>query len=125
MTPRDFCYWLQGYFQFNDASKLDGSQAQVIAGCLEKTEMRAPASREATPKTHDFCQRLSGVFDIVEKGRGLTAAQVAKIKDQLAETFRDELDSASSDDDFSRTGSHGLGRRFGGDRDGKEDALLC
>ncbi len=127
MTPRDFCYWLLGYFQFNDATTLDGAQAQAIAERLEQTEMRAPASHEKTPTGFAFCHRLSGVFDIIDPSRGLTATEVAKIKTHLADAFRDELDAAGDEDDYGRDSTYGRGRRFGRGReeDSESGACLC
>ena len=125
MTPRDFCYWLQGYFQFNDATTLDGAQAKAIADRLAKTEKRTPAGHEKTPIGFAFCQRMSGVFDIVEPSSGLTGKQVAKIKAQLAEAFRDELDAAA-DDDYRRDDSYGRGSRFSGrGREEESETAQC
>lgn len=30
MTSRDFCYWLQGYFEINGVEEIKAGQAQVI-----------------------------------------------------------------------------------------------
>ena len=30
MTPRDFCYWLQGYFEISGKTKIDDYQVTLI-----------------------------------------------------------------------------------------------
>ncbi len=34
MTSRDFCYWLQGYFEISGRQGLDGTQCQVVKNHL-------------------------------------------------------------------------------------------
>ena len=34
MTPRDFCYWLQGYFELSAKGKIDANQIEIIKNHL-------------------------------------------------------------------------------------------
>ncbi len=35
MTPVDFCYWLQGYFEIENPKELDEKQTQIVKDHLE------------------------------------------------------------------------------------------
>jgi hypothetical protein len=35
MTPRDFCYWLQGYFEISGADSLNEKNIEVIKNHLQ------------------------------------------------------------------------------------------
>lgn len=49
MTPRDFCYWLQGLFEIGEPSELTPRQVEIIQNHLNMVFIHeAPAA--ATPK---------------------------------------------------------------------------
>ena len=93
MHPRDFSYWLMGYFELTGATSLTAKQAKEVAAHLALTMSTRPDSnRPHMACGKMFCQRLEGVFDAIDIENGLSEAQVTKIKTNLSTVFRDEID---------------------------------
>jgi len=42
MTPENFCYWLQGYFEISDSKELTEKQINVIQSHLHLVFNKAP-----------------------------------------------------------------------------------
>ena len=56
MTPRDFCYWLQGYFEISSNKELEEHQVQVIKrhlGLVFKHSIDEPDPTGALQEIHD------------------------------------------------------------------------
>jgi len=45
MTPQEFAYWLQGYFELNDSATIDDRQAQIIKDHLALVFKKATPTR--------------------------------------------------------------------------------
>lgn len=61
MTPENFCYWLQGFFEINGAQSLDLAQTQVVKDHL------ALVFNKVTPKyshgpLNTVCPKLEKYF---------------------------------------------------------------
>ncbi len=42
MTPEQFCYWLQGYFEVSDETRLSPKQVEIIEDHLQKVFNQDP-----------------------------------------------------------------------------------
>ena len=57
MTPQDFCYWLNGYFDLSDGQTLSPRQVEVIKGHLslvfdkQKPSLKDLIEKELTPES--------------------------------------------------------------------------
>ena len=64
MTPRDFCFWLQGYFEIGGSdTALSGAQIAMLRKHLDsvfeaKTEPAMPFKQEGQQLPEDFLQRM-------------------------------------------------------------------
>lgn len=54
MTPQDFCYWLQGYFEVSDSYKLSEEQAKVIKEHLDKVFKKEFKKESESTKTYPW-----------------------------------------------------------------------
>lgn len=62
MQPRDFCYWLQGFFEISDAKALSPSQVEIVKNHLDLVFVHAidqqyGDNRDAMKRIHDGKQR--------------------------------------------------------------------
>lgn len=56
MTPRDFCYWLQGYFEVANSPMLNDDQARIVKNHLAlvfKHEIDTPDPTGELQAIHD------------------------------------------------------------------------
>lgn len=63
MTPRDFCYWLQGWFELTNAHHLDSQQVEMIRQHLElvfkKETKEKPISSEQWKQFYKDCENIN------------------------------------------------------------------
>lgn len=69
MQPRDFCYWLQGFFEVTDATDVTPKQAEIIKNHLNLVfthvlDKEYPEKdKDKLQKIHDGNKRFKGQID--------------------------------------------------------------
>lgn len=58
MTSRDFCYWLQGYFEISKGEELNKSQVQMV-----KRHLALVFKHEIDPSYGGDQQELQNIYD--------------------------------------------------------------
>jgi hypothetical protein len=58
MLPRDFCYWLQGFFEISDADTMTAEQVEIVKNHLNLVFVHAidqqyGENRDAMKRVHD------------------------------------------------------------------------
>jgi hypothetical protein len=108
MTPRDFCYWLQGHFEINEYNPLAGLSAakvQIIKKHLELT-FKAKVDVNRFPDANvggGFCQFLDGVFAAADTTDGLSGPITEKVRIKLSDCFLHVIDPTFANrDELSR-----------------------
>jgi hypothetical protein len=95
MTPRDFCYWLQGTFELGRVNELDAAQVEILRKHLKLLPI-SRFDRRRFPDAFagaDFCDWLNGLMTGVKPNAGLTPMQVSKIASRLSQTFLHVIDN--------------------------------
>ncbi len=90
MTPRDFCYWLQGAFEIDkDFTKFTPNQAAILKRHLAMTFQAQYDGNKVivTDTGRNLCNWLDGVLDAVDTTAGINEATTAKIRTKLDELF--------------------------------------
>lgn len=93
-----FCYWLHGYFEINNARDGD-SQAWLNKSQLEVVRRHAELVEDKNPWTCNFISWLNGVIDCVEAldpGNSDLVTLSMKISEEVAKMF-DNVTSEESD----------------------------
>lgn len=88
MKSRDFCYWLQGYFELSserEAMELDARQVDLVKRHLDMVFVHE--GKNANP----FCHWLQGVFQGYGS-LGLNQPQVTAVRGRLHDVFKHEID---------------------------------
>lgn len=65
MTPREFCYWLQGYFELSANGTLNPSQVEIVKNHLNlvfKHEIDSPDPTGELQAVHDGKPPLTSAF---------------------------------------------------------------
>ncbi|MBS1994407.1 MAG: hypothetical protein JSS83_28035 [Cyanobacteria bacterium SZAS LIN-3] len=127
MTPRDFCYWLQGHFENREPERAkEGVSAFALSMIKKHLELVSRAKFDANrfPDANagkSFCDFLEGFF-AAHEGSELSPALTEKIRTKLNDTFVHAIDPTFSNRaELSRMHDGDgpvLGRRLGQDRDG-------
>jgi hypothetical protein len=90
MTPRDFCYWLQGSFELDKSwNKFTVGETALIRRHLNMV-FRAKYNESSVIVTETgkkFCNWLEGALDVADTGNGVDEAAVSKIKAKLDAIF--------------------------------------
>ena len=68
MTPRDFCYWLQGFFEISEAGSarvedLDSKEVEMIKTHLGYVFDHIQDQQKTTSITHDTSSLISRLTD--------------------------------------------------------------
>ena len=90
MTPRDFCYWLQGAFEIHkDFTSFTANQAAILKRHLAMSLSAKYDSNKVivTDAGRNLCNWLDGVLDAVDTSEGINAITTAKIRTKLDELF--------------------------------------
>lgn len=68
MTPENFTYWIQGFFEISDAKKLDETQVQIIKDHLDLVFNKVTPDRkiEHHPQIENY-DTLPFEFDLMPK----------------------------------------------------------
>lgn len=92
MKARDFCYWLQGYFEIADSSELNSRQIEIISNHLKMVFIYE--NLEVHTKTLEFCFWMQGILQAIAitKASKEPSAYVPQIKAKIAEIFIHEID---------------------------------
>jgi len=83
MTNREFCYWLQGFFELSKSNSLDTNQVVSIRNHLDLT-------RKVDKKLNEFPSWLEGFLDSCYEGLTLEATE--KVRAKLNAAFKHEID---------------------------------
>jgi hypothetical protein len=89
MSPENFIYWLQGYFEISGNKKLNESQVQIIKDHLKLVFDKQTSNRE-TPTTVKFCNPSpfispAGPYIDLSKGPVCTATGSSNVGFNLPE----------------------------------------
>lgn len=84
MSPENFIYWLQGYFEISGNKKLNESQVQVIKDHLKLVFDKQTPDRDSTTTKVTFCNpnpfvSPAGPFVDLSKGPVCTAIDSNKV----------------------------------------------
>lgn len=102
MTPRDFCYWLQGYFEISD-SRYFKNDRQVLClrkhleMCIKYMEMNQEA-RDQNPRAAEFVSTTNQVLSYTNWERDSINALLDKVSTRLNSVFKHEIDMSMGDD---------------------------
>jgi hypothetical protein len=98
MTPRDFCYWLQGHFEVGDLANLpkamSSAQVLMVKKHLELTFM-AKVDKARFPDATvggEFCSFLEGVLAATDLNAGLSEPLAMKVRAKLNDVFVHVID---------------------------------
>jgi len=93
MTPRDFCYWLQGYFELSgkDLKELNDEQIGIISSHLQ---MVFAYNTDPKGEGTDFCYIMLGYLQINRKRK----FDVKYIQSELNKCFKHEIDPIYGDE---------------------------
>lgn len=92
MREKDFCYWLQGYFELADLNGYGFINGKMIA-CIQKhLDLVKKYERDAPP----FTSWVQGFVDAVDIGddENLPATLTEKLKGELENMFAHEIDGS-------------------------------
>jgi len=67
MTPREFCYWLQGLFELTDITQLDPKQTQLIRNHLNMVFAHTIDPSQGPPEHQALLQELHDKLEGVVK----------------------------------------------------------
>jgi hypothetical protein len=81
MTSRDFCYWLQGYFELG--GKLDGSQEAAIKAHLAMVFAHEIDPSAGSPEHQDALQKLHDTVVEQDKRLDQFKAELARPRPSL------------------------------------------
>ena len=102
MTPRDFCYWLQGHFEVGDVAGLpktmSAAQVTMVKKHLELTFM-AKVDKARFPDATvggEFCSFLEGILAASDLSAGLSEATATKVRAKLNDVFVHVIDPTFS-----------------------------
>jgi len=93
MTPRDFCFWLQGAFEIAGLTGMTSPQAAIVDNHLRLVFKSGGDDSRAG----DFCYWLAGRLQAAESGAVNTATTKA-IRERLAGIFAHEIDATTPGD---------------------------
>lgn len=62
MTPEQFCYWLQGYFEMSEAEKLDEKQVKILKDHLSLVFKKVTPDYTVTTPAIDWDMPGSGAI---------------------------------------------------------------
>jgi len=124
MTPRDFCYWLQGHYENREPEKAKDGLSPFVLNMIKKhlelvSKAKFDAARNPDANTgKSFCDFLEG-FLAAHEGNEVSPALSEKIRVKLNDTFIHAIDPTFANRaDLSRIhdgmGS-GMGIPSGGD----------
>lgn len=85
MKSRDFCYWLQGFFELSEIDSLSVEQVSIVARHLAMVVVHEGDRRMS------FCHWLDGVLSMHEKSR-LDEKATALVRSKLNEVFLHVID---------------------------------
>lgn len=100
MTPRDFCFWLQGYFEIGGLPKngLTIQQTSMVGKHLDLVFAYAPSNAEANanPVSMTFCETLKSWFDgqkaFSDHEFLMDAGMTRRTAEALSRVFKHEID---------------------------------
>ena len=101
MTPRDFCYWLQGYFELSKpANIVFGQQERDILEKHLQLVLRTIAENpnthyRDTPRATAFCFMVCGMLS-TWNGKTFSVSEIKTLAGQLDKVFEHELDAVSA-----------------------------
>lgn len=126
MTPRDFCYWLQGYFEIGGQEhdvELSADRLAIINKHLQlvfESEFDSAAFVNAAAG-NEFCNWLSGLIEGCDCTSGLPASTVKKIRKRLSDVFVHKIDPTFTNREALQRIHKGRGKsRSHEDEDGNE-----
>jgi hypothetical protein len=94
MKSIDFAYWLQGWFELTDNATISARQTAIIKSHLELVMKYDNAPSQ-------FCHSLNGLFTIINL-QEFNETQTEKLKEQLSDTFLNEIDTRYSAEEHQR-----------------------
>jgi hypothetical protein len=95
MTSRDFCFWLQGFFEVSEAHILTTRQAEMVTRRLRLVF-------ETEPDPNDFCVWLCGWLTKERPGADLSLVSTRRIRDRLAAEFKHVIDPSIDGGDAAK-----------------------
>jgi len=102
MTNREFCYWLQGFFELSRATGLDNQQVVAIKNHLNLV-------RKVEQKLSEFPSWLEGFLDAAGEGLLGTGQAVEQIRTKLNAIFKHEIDPSYPGDQAELNDIHSGG----------------
>jgi len=124
MTPRDFCYWLQGTFELGKVQSMDASQLDILRKHLQLV-YRAQYDDSRNPDAwvgKEFCDWLTGVLSVASND-GLSEAQTKTIATRLNKTFQHVIDGTFENLDELLDIHHGRERPEDDEEEGRIVAM--
>lgn len=127
MTPTNFCYWLQGFFELASPGGLTDAQVVTIQNHLAMTDItRSPAWEAPSGKMAptEFCQWLKGFLAVVtmketlREGLNFTATQ--KLRETLNDVFLHSIDPS-----FPAHQQEALNKAHNGGRSSGDLEVMC
>lgn len=94
MTGKDFCYWLQGWFEIAKPETISGKQFSMIEKHLELYRKYRNTNLDKLNKTDIFCSWLSGVIDCTNA----TTINLELVSERLSDIFEHEIDLSYTSD---------------------------
>ena len=101
MTPANFCYWLQGFFEIAENSEtkdiqLTQKQIDVIRAHLNLVFFHVIDPENLKDKTPEDKAKYQKIHDGSKSGEAITAEDVKKIFERISiDKAKDELDKTS------------------------------
>jgi hypothetical protein len=86
MKSTEFCYWLQGWFEFEKPKQANEKQTKAIKEHLDLVF-------KYEKKPNDFCAFLKGYF-VFTQPKMINLEQLILIQQELTNTFKNEIDSS-------------------------------
>ncbi len=90
MKSRDFCYWLQGYFELSAPCNSLATDLSVEQSGIVRQHLNMVLIHEG-PQANPFCHWLHGFFQGIV-GQRASEEQVALIQRRLTDVFVHEID---------------------------------
>ena len=108
MTPRDFCYWLQGAFEITGIQSLNAQQTTIVRKHLELVYAAEYDKDSHSQNGKDFCDWLQGFLENVSNE--MTETQTARVDKRLSRTFLHVIDVTFDNQDKLNDIHHGKDR---------------
>lgn len=90
MQARDFCFWLQGYFELTGATNgLDANQTTTVRSHLALVFAH---DKQAGTLAGEFCAGLKGHFEMNPEQTTLNNLKLCTMREALGKVFQHEID---------------------------------